>query len=411
MATSKTEKPANAEAIENQSAPQQIVVQSAPTPTDLLAQLRAELNEVFIDRTELINMMLATYIAGTNAFLGGPPGTGKTALAEEIAIAFGGRKFYYLMSATTVLDELVGEIDLAAFQRGERLKRILDNKLADCDLAILDEGFKANSECLNAILDIILYKRIYNGGAMQSCPLNSLFVLSNELPADDSLQAFWDRLTFRAWVEDIDRDGRQTLMRRRAERNGPKVTVRFTPEQVAALQLEAANLTVSNTIIDAALDVVEKLKPEGIAISTRMSVIIVDVLRAWAIAVGDTAVTEEHLVALKFACWSSPKEIPTIEKVLDQVGGPVKIAVSSILHQAKEMTANLGAYNNDPQAKGAWVSQATLADTQLSQMLTELNNLEAGSPGTNTASIKKAQEAVGAMRRDLLAQISSAFSL
>jgi MoxR-like ATPase len=89
-------------------------------PTVKLQQLREELKVVYLDRSEAIDLIMVGLLAKMHVFLGGQPGTGKTELAKAVSDAISGTTFFhYLMTKTTVAEEVLGAPDLAELQKGK----------------------------------------------------------------------------------------------------------------------------------------------------------------------------------------------------------------------------------------------------------------------------------------------------
>ena len=284
-----------------------------------LNKLVQELSAVFLERTELIKLLLTAYLGKSNLFIGGPPGTGKTMLAKAVASSFSTRSFYYLMGATTQPDEVLGAVDLSALQNGE-FRRDLTGKVADVELAILDEIFKANSPSLNTLLGIILDHEIQNGKGIHKCPLISLVGCSNELPQEESLAPFWDRFTLRYWVEDVNHKNKRVLMQRAAGLvPSPSVTTQFGHGELETMQQEAQALPVSEEVIDGMLSISSRLRGEGVNASTRKHVQMVNLIRCYAYVCGENEVTEEHLGVLNHIFWSDTKERDTVAAVVREV--------------------------------------------------------------------------------------------
>lgn len=346
-----------------------------------LQRLTTELNSLFLERKPLIKLMLVGLIGKLNGFLGGPPGTGKTALTKAVTNAFGGHSFYYLMNPTTTVDEIIGELDLESLQQGNGFQRNLSGKLADCNTAILDEGFKSNSACLNSLLGIILDKQIVNGPTTVQCPLISLWVCSNELPeAEENLAAFWDRLTLRYWVNDLSPNCDRVLMMRRARLDYfPDITTKFTLDELEDMQIEASRINWEPTIIDVVLSICNKFTEEtGTRISTRKKEQIIDTLGCYAYVSGDNQVDDDHLEVLKHILWDEPKQQSAIASCLKEFGNPVSEQATSILAAAKEAFTSID--NPTLTNRGDWMRQVGVVDTQLTEMQTTLNNLIAATP-------------------------------
>ena len=81
---------------------------------------RTQLNKSFLERTEVIDGVLASVITGQNCFLFGAPGTGKSELVRAISKGFFNSKFFsYLLSPTTDPSELYGPVAVSKLLEDE----------------------------------------------------------------------------------------------------------------------------------------------------------------------------------------------------------------------------------------------------------------------------------------------------
>ncbi|HOY79689.1 MAG TPA: AAA family ATPase, partial [Hyphomonadaceae bacterium] len=71
------------------NAPSTDIVKEADAAVQLLAQVRAEIGKVVFGQERVVELVLATILAGGHALLIGAPGLAKTKLVETTARALG----------------------------------------------------------------------------------------------------------------------------------------------------------------------------------------------------------------------------------------------------------------------------------------------------------------------------------
>src|SRR3984893_11342714 len=149
-----------------------------------LNTFRSSLGRFFINKQELIDLMVVAAVAQEPLLLVGPPGTAKSDLVLKFKDALGlgeGDYFEYMLTRFTEPSEIVGPIDITLLREG-RYVRLTKGKLPTCRLAFLDEIFKSNSAILNILLTIMNEKKFYQDGIPVSVPLRVLFAATNEVP-------------------------------------------------------------------------------------------------------------------------------------------------------------------------------------------------------------------------------------
>src|SRR2546428_11277349 len=177
-------------------------------PRDVLRTIRDELQQVFLERNELIDGALVAFVAAQHVLVIGPPGTAKSMLADEICRRIAGAHYFqWLLTRFTTPEELFGAVSLNALEQDD-YRRLTTHKLPEAHIAFLDEIFKASSSILNTILTVMNERRFHNGREVTEVPLLTLFAASNELPEDDELLALHDRFLLRFVVDYLDEDFR-----------------------------------------------------------------------------------------------------------------------------------------------------------------------------------------------------------
>jgi ABC-type multidrug transport system ATPase subunit len=72
----------------------------------------------FLDKQEIIRLLLVSVAAGEHMLLIGSPGTAKSALVRMFAQLIDARYFEYLLTRFTEPNEIFGPVDIAAFREG-----------------------------------------------------------------------------------------------------------------------------------------------------------------------------------------------------------------------------------------------------------------------------------------------------
>src|SRR6267142_502017 len=169
------------------------------------------LKQRFVGRDEVIDLIALAVVAGEHLFLHGPPGTAKSALIRQFAMAVRGRYFEYLLTRFSEPNEVFGPIDLVRLREGT-VATVTTGMLPEAEFVFLDELFNANSAILNNLLSV-LNERIYRRGAeTHQLPILSLFSASNHLPEDEALRALFDRFLLRCHVDNLRRDAMPQLL-------------------------------------------------------------------------------------------------------------------------------------------------------------------------------------------------------
>ena len=149
-----------------------------------MQQISVEMNNEFVERDKLINLMLLAITTGTNLLMLGPPGTGKTMVTQSLCSRIDNANYFqWMLNKTTDPSEVFGTFSIKAMEN-DKFMRITTGKLPEAHIAFLDECYKSNDPMLNALLTITNEHIFYNDGKPQPVPLISLFGASNEPPED-----------------------------------------------------------------------------------------------------------------------------------------------------------------------------------------------------------------------------------
>ena len=346
-------------------------------------EVARQLNTQFLDKQEIIRLMLVSAIAGEHMVIVGPPGTAKSAMIDMFARLVDARYFEYLLTRFTEPNELFGPVDIAAFREG-RYTRRTDNMLPTAEIVFLDEIFKSNSAILNSLLHVINERKFTNGAEVVEVPLISLYAASNEVPNDESLAAMFDRFLLRVLSDNLDSYHFHELMNKGVTLEVNKMTGRAKQQRPV---ISAADLRALQTSFDRFMvfpedflakykGLIFQIRSEGISVSDRRAVKLLKLFAASAVFDGRTRVHDGDFFVLRHI-WNNLDQVELLEEIVNPV-------VDAYYREHPDERRFIG-----PQAslddlltelnmiRQLLTSQTELSDIQLFSQLKNLNEIKA----------------------------------
>jgi MoxR-like ATPase len=364
-----------------------------------LRALARALEAQFLGKQETVRLMVLSVLAGEHIALIGPPGTAKSALVRTFARMMDGRYFEYLLTRFTEPNELFGPVDIPAFRQGTYRRRT-DGMMPDSEIVFLDEIFKSNSAILNSLLTILNERKFNNGGTVVDVPLLSVFGASNEVPADESLQAIFDRFLLRVRSEHLDAYHFQELVQRGvalelqrfggAQGQGPLLNTR---DLVAAQAEVARRMQISDELMATYKSLVFQIRAEGVSLSDRRVVKLLKVMAASAFFDGRAQADVSDLFALKHV-WNTLEQA----EILDGIVAPVLegwFRAHPEARRAGGMEVSLEALLAEVQRiRGSLTGGTPVSDLQLFAHLRALGELKAALQSLATDPARRALQDV-----------------
>jgi MoxR-like ATPase len=291
-----------------------------PAVSRLRTEVVDPLKRRFVGRDEVVDLIALAVTAGEHLFLHGPPGTAKSALIRQFALAVRGNYFEYLLTRFSEPNEVFGPIDLVRLREGT-VATVTTGMLPEGEFIFLDELFNANSAILNNLLTV-LNERIYRRGAeTHKLPLLSLFAASNHLPEDDALRALFDRFLLRCHVDNLRREEMPRLLTAgwQLERARP-LESSVSAADLRALAGEVYRVELGG-IVERYAEVVSKVRDLGVALTDRRAVKVLKLVAASAVLCGRTEAQVSDFWVLRNV-WDREEQVAPLAALVAGVIAP-----------------------------------------------------------------------------------------
>ena len=311
--------------IENINAPlNPATLQSAQAK---MQQIFVEMNNLFVERDELVKIMLLAITTGTNLLMLGPPGTAKSAITYELCERVENANYFqWMLNKTSDPSEVFGPFSVKAMEN-DKFLRITTGKLPEAHIAFMDEVFKSNAPTLNALLTIMNEHIFYNDGKPQPVPLISMFGASNEPPEDETLDAMYDRFIFRMNVQYVHDAANKKRMHsnyvdNRAGLLGLVNKTTITLTELQTLQQATLSVKVPKDIINKFIRLINDLERQAIHISDRRQNECFKIMQGSAVLAGRNVVGLDDFKSLIYVLWEKEEHIPIIESAILKMVNP-----------------------------------------------------------------------------------------
>ncbi len=361
------------------------------------ATTRKELSAALIERDDEIDIALTALICRQHPLFVGPPGTGKSLLADSLVSWMSGSKFSILLTKFTTPEEVFGPISIVGLKE-DKYRRVTTGKLPEAEIGFADEIFKASSAILNTMLKILNERTYDNGDGAKPVPLRICVAASNEWPGGQDgakeLGALFDRFLFRKSVRPIvSTSGRKRLLW--GADHTPRLTTSISPEEIDTAARDAKALPWTDEAREALETILRELAKEGIVPGDRRQYQAVGAARAFAYLRGSDRVQPDHLEILAHVLWDDPTEQPEkCAQIVARVANPTGMRVNSLLLEVEQILAGVDPRN---------LASASSATTKLGEISKTLGTLS----GANGRAVKAQEYVRSEIKRIKLATVDS----
>jgi len=272
---------------------------------DVLKELSDFLKLHFFEREDVVRQIILSVLTRQHLLLYGDAGTAKSAIIRALLTAFTSAKFFKNQCTKYQPEEiLVGPLNPKKLREEGLYEHNTDGTLVDAHFAFLDEIFDSNDSTLRSMLEILNERTFTKGHQRKKCPLISAFMSSNFIRTEKNIQAFIDRIIFKAEVKPLREKKHRLGMFKNYLDEGdlPK----FQGEKLTLADLTLAwelidKVTIPDDVLELYITILNELKTQASVVTTdRKSNFMLRVVRASAFLKGRTKADPSDLKALRY---------------------------------------------------------------------------------------------------------------
>ncbi len=280
---------------------QQEVTERARGAAELSQVLKAQLNQAFLGQSEVVDQVLASFLANGHVLLEGKPGLGKTHLVVTLAKAFGGHfsriQFTPDLMPTDVTGFTLFDMKSQTFQvrRGPVFTNLL----------LADEINRAPAKTQAALLEVMGERQVTIDG--ETMPLSPPFMtLATQNPIEQEgtyplPEAQLDRFLMKVIINYPDGECEAGIVKYATAREGASfdaTKVVCSPSDIIAAQQEVAEVKAVDEVVHYAVNLVRATRAApGISLGagTRGAISLIRIAKAYAVLAGRNYITPDDV--------------------------------------------------------------------------------------------------------------------
>ena len=233
---------------------------------EAIGEVRAGVGGAIIGQERVIDLTLATILAGGHGLLVGAPGLAKTTLVEAIGIALGMSSGRVQFTPDLMPSDIIGAELLDTDDTGRRSFRFVQGPVFT-SLLMADEINRASPRTQSALLQAMQEGNVTVSG--QDYPLPAPFhVLATQNPIEQEgtyplPEAQLDRFLLQIDVPFPDRETERKILLATTGSTSLQAKAALKAGELANLQAFVRDMPVGERILEAVLDIVRGARPES----------------------------------------------------------------------------------------------------------------------------------------------------
>jgi MoxR-like ATPase len=231
-----------------------------------IAAVRAGVAGAIIGQERVIDLTLATILAGGHGLLVGAPGLAKTTLVEAIGVALGLQSRRVQFTPDLMPSDIIGAELLETDEAGRRSFRFQQGPVFT-SLLMADEINRASPRTQSALLQAMQEGQVTVSGQTYALPA-PFHVLATQNPIEQEgtyplPEAQLDRFLLQIDVPFPDRESERKILLATTGNQSLQATAALKPGELAGLQEFVRDMPIGERILEAVLDIVRGARPES----------------------------------------------------------------------------------------------------------------------------------------------------
>lgn len=285
-------------------------------PVSSLERVVDQINEIILGKEDVIRLALTCIVARGHLLIEDLPGVGKTTLAHVLAKVLG-LQFQRIQFTSDMLPADI--LGVSVYDKASAVFKFHPGPIFT-QLILADEVNRATPKAQSALLEAMEEYQVTTEGKTHILP-KPFFVIATQNPTTQVgtfalPESQLDRFLMRLEIGYPDQQAERALLKGRDRRDMLKdLSPCLTPEELLSLQAQAANIHVSNALVDYLQSLLEFSRQSPLyrhGLSPRAGLGMLHSAQAWALINGRNHVLPEDIQAI-MPCVVNHRLRPAVE--------------------------------------------------------------------------------------------------